>query len=231
MNVPEQPKLPRLSFRKIAEDALEVVNLERGIPYTFKRLVVDPGGAIQEYLFENRQRMAKPFPLLVLLVAVAAYMSYRFLNVNESVVDVFANSPEVKEIPPLILKTMTLYLQAITQYFNLMYMSSIPLLALGTYLLFRNFRLNYMEHLVMNVYLFCVQTLIFIVLVIFVLYSLVMAGVMGLLTYVYLAYALKNIFRTKWGEAIGKTIALYLILQTTQLFMLALVLLGVLVFG
>ncbi|MBX2927366.1 MAG: DUF3667 domain-containing protein [Saprospiraceae bacterium] len=231
MNVPEPPPLPRLSFRKIAEDVLEVVNLEKGIPYTFKRLIADPGGAIQEYLFENRQRMAKPFPLLVLLVAVAAYMSYRFLKINEGGVDLFTNSQDAKEIPPMILKTLTLYLRAVTQYFNLVYMSSIPLLALGTYLLFRNFRLNYVEHLVMNTYLFCVQTLIFILFVPIVPFFPLIAILMGLLTYFYLAYALKKIFRTKWGEAIGKTIALYFILQTTQTFLLGLVLVVVLIFG
>lgn len=231
MNVPEQPQLPRLSFRKIAEDVLEVVNLEKGIPYTIKRLIADPGSAMQEYLFENRQRMAKPFPLLVLLVAIATYMSYRFLNINEEVVDVFTNSPEAKEIPPLILKTMTLYLRAVTQYFNLVYMSSIPLLALGTYLLFPNSRLNYVEHLMINTYLFCVQTLIFILFAPIVPFFPLIAVLMALLTYFYLAYALRKIFRTKWGEAIGKTVALYFILQTSQIFLLALVLLAVLVLG
>lgn len=231
MNVPDQPQLPRLTFRKIAEDVLEVVNLEKGIPYTFKRLIADPGSAIREYLFENRQRMTKPFPLLVLLVAVAAYMSYRFLQINEAGVDFFANSPEAKNISPLILKTVTLYLRAVTQYFNLVYMSSIPLLALGTYFLFRNFRLNYVEHLVMNTYLYCVQTLIFILFAPIVPFFPLIAVLMGLLTYFYLAYALKKTFRTRWGEAIGKTVALHLILQTAQTLLLALVLLVVFVFA
>ncbi len=231
MQIPEHPNVPRLSFKGILEDIFAVFNLEKGIPYTFKRLIFDPRGAIEEYLFEDRRRLVKPVSLLVLMTAIAAYVSFRSLPLDIDAADSIRNSPGAAEIPPVLLKTLEFYLGTVRQFFNLTYMSSVPFLAGATFWLYGASRLNYLEHLAMNIYIFCVQTLVFIFTTPFVMKAPLAAFLQMVLVYGYLAYALKHIFKSNWGEAVGKTIAMLVIVQLLQLVLFALTLAWFAFFG
>lgn len=220
MQIPEHPNIERISFRGILDDLLGILNLERGIPYTIKRLITDPQGAVREYLFEDRRRMAKPIPFLVLLVALAAYVSFRFLPIEGDVLEEVRRSPGSASIPPLILRTLELYLRAIQQYFNLTYMSAIPFQALATWLLYRHLHLNYMEHLVINVYIFCIQTILYIVAIPLTIKFAPIAILQAVLSVGYFLFALRRIFGMGWIETIARAVGIWLVLQISQIFIL-----------
>lgn len=220
MQIPEHPNIERISFRGVVDDLLGIINLQRGIPYTIKRLITDPQGAIREYLFEDRRRMAKPLPLLVLLVALAAYVSFRFLPIEGEVFEQLKLSYNDKSIPPLILRTLELYLRAIQQYFNLTFMSTIPFQALATWLLYRHLRLHYMEHLVINVYIFCIQTIIYVLAMPLSIKFAPIAFLQAILSMGYFLYALHRIFGMGWIETIARAIGIWVVLQIAQVFVL-----------
>lgn len=220
MQIPEHPHVERISFRGIMDDLLGIFNLEKGIPYTIKRLITDPQGAVREYLFEDRRRMAKPLPLLVLLVALAAYVSFRFLPIEGDVLEQLRLSPDAESIPPLIMRTLELYLRAIQQYFNLTYMSTIPFQALATWLMYRHLRLHYMEHLVINVYIFCIQTIIYIVTMPLAIKFPIVAVLQMALSMGYFLYALRRIFDMGWVETIARALGIWVVLQAAQIFIL-----------
>lgn len=220
MQIPERPNIERISFRSILDDLLGILNLERGIPYTIRRLITDPQGAVREYLFEDRRRMAKPLPLLVLLVALAAYVSFRFLPIEGDVLEQVRLSPNSASIPPLIMRTLELYLRAIQQYFNLTYMSTIPFQALATWLLYRHLHLHYMEHLVVNVYIFCIQTIIYVLAMPLSIKFAPIAFLQAILSTGYFLYALHRIFGMGWIETIARAVGIWVMLQVAQVFIL-----------
>jgi hypothetical protein len=219
MRIPDHPEVERISFRGIVADLLGVLNLERGITYTIRKLLADPQGAIREYLFEDRRRMARPLPLLVLLVAVAAYLSFRFLPIQGDVLEKIQNAPSTASLPPLILRTLGLYLAAIQQYFNLTFVSTLPFQALATWLLYRNLRLHYMEHLVINVYIVCIQTLVYIVFIpLFSRFPMLVVIPIASLSVGYLLYALRRIFGMSWVDTIARAVGVWVFLQAAQVF-------------
>lgn len=63
-------KLKRIDGRYILEEIEHVLEFERGILYTIKELVINPGQNVRNYLFENRSRLVKPliFTILTSLV-------------------------------------------------------------------------------------------------------------------------------------------------------------------
>lgn len=200
-------------------DVLGVLNLEKGILYTIRRLLADPQGAIREYLFEDRRHMARPLPLLVLLVALAAYVSFRFLPIQGDLLEKLRNAPGTASLPPLIMRTLGLYLNAIQQFFNLTYVSTIPFQALATWLLYRNLRLHYMEHLVINVYIFCIQTLAFIIFIpLFSRFPSLVLIPIASFSIGYLLYALRRIFGMGWVETIARAVGVWVFLQAAQVF-------------
>jgi len=61
---PDRPNIPRITWKSLAEHILEQLNLERGLGYTIKALLLKPRPALCEYLFEDRRRMVKPLGFL-----------------------------------------------------------------------------------------------------------------------------------------------------------------------
>ena len=72
-----EPKIERITLKKIFKDVLYALNLEQGMGYTLKRLFVAPRHTIEEYLFEDRSRLTRPFQLIIFLVAIATYLIFR----------------------------------------------------------------------------------------------------------------------------------------------------------
>ncbi len=161
MQIPNPSPLPRISWRSIGADLLQQLNLERGIGYTIRQLIAAPEAAMREYLFENRRRFIKPFPFLLLTVGIATFMSVRYLPVGDALLAEMKKDGDFAQIPESARPVLEWVAMATKKYFNLLYMSTLPGVTLATYWVFRKSRLMLPEHLVINVYLFCLQTLIY----------------------------------------------------------------------
>ena len=141
---------------------LEQFHLDRGLGYAIKLLALQPRRAVEEYLFEDRRRMIRPFTLLLLTVGVATYLSLEFVLKADAITEAQA---ELAYLPERVQRALTLTLSAIQNYFNLAYMSSLAPMTLATFFIFRSHRLNLAEHLVLNTFLFSMQTLLFILMI------------------------------------------------------------------
>lgn len=232
MKPPVDPTLERISLRSIGGYILESLNLERGLGYTIHKLIVYPYAAIREFLFEDRRRMVKPLTLLLLLVGIATFLSFRFLGLE----DELTKSPEPIELLPGFLTFSPEQVVKITvflrQYFNLALISALPFLALASWLIFRGQGLNYAEHLVINVYIYCIQTIMVIVWIpLFPAtgYSSLTAILLTFVVVAYMIYAYKKIFEQSWLHGVLKTLAVYLIGQFLYSFFSMLVF-GILLF-
>jgi len=218
MKVPEHPAQERISLQHIGEVILAQLNLERGLAYTIRRLVRTPRAAMQEYLFENRRRMVAPLPLLLLTVGIATFLSYQFLDLETEL----ALRPEQEgawnTIPAGMRTALQFLLSFSRQYFNLVLISAIPFQALASFYVFGKQQLYFAEHLVINTYIYSIQTLLVIplMLLIYWLPSLETAigGGIGALSIGYLFYAFILIFEQNWQIGIVKTLLTYFLAQT-----------------
>ncbi|MDX1666647.1 MAG: DUF3667 domain-containing protein [Saprospiraceae bacterium] len=223
MKVPPDRSVSRITLKSIFQSVLKEFNLERGILGTLYELFVRPKMAVREYLFESRQRLTRPFPLLFLLVAIAVFLTFKFLPVGDElrarVAEDMANGSLPENLHPVIF----FIVDAFQQYFNLMYMSAIPIAALGTYLVFRQSQLNYAEHLVINTYIFSVQTLFYIFLIPFLNQDEWVAAISTGLNLIYLIYALGEIFELRFWQRIGYTLLVFLFTQTVHALIVGLI--------
>ncbi len=221
---PEHSKISRISWSSIAAYLLEQFNLERGLGYTVKQMLLRPQRAITEYLFEDRHRMVKPLSFMLLVVAIAAFMSTYLLDFNSSIAEVVKADPTLKKLPIEVQKLFISFFELSQQYFNLFLMSNLPTITLTTYLIFREKGLNFPEHLVINVYIFSIQTLLILPLIPFLLSSPFFSIPLLIFNLGYFYYALTKIFGLKWGEGALKTLLVYLLGQTLQSLLMGVVL-------
>ncbi|MCB0568444.1 MAG: DUF3667 domain-containing protein [Phaeodactylibacter sp.] len=212
----------RITMRRIAEEILAVINLERGLGYTVRELALRPGSCIRTYLLEDRHRMVKPFALLALIVTVATFMSLRFLPLGDGLWPAVEADLREAHISGNGLILAKWFFNGTQKYFNIVFVSSLPGLALGTFLLFQEKGYNLAEHLVINTYIFSFQTLIYIMALPLmtmqwaaILASLAMAG--------YTLYAFVRVFEQRFWKVLGKGIIAYMISQalTSILLLLA----------
>ena len=225
MKVPENLKLERLSFKYLISQTLLILNLERGIGYTIKWFLLNPGKAVQEYLFEDRRRMIKPISFVVLMAAISTYLTLTFIFHGDEMLTQLHADPDWEAVPEQFKPVIDQIVIITQKYFNLSYLTTIPLLSLSTFLVFKESALNFTEHLIINCYLYCMQT-IFLVLTIPVLAMVPELGaIIGILIMGYLIYAYSNIFEMKILAGLKKVWLVYLIYTTFSI-----VLLSILVF-
>jgi hypothetical protein len=213
---PDKSKITRISWKSLAEYLLEQFNLERGLGYTVKQLLIRPQKAIQEYLFEDRHRMVKPLGFLLLVVAIAAYLSSFLLAFDSDIAQLLMQDPFFQKLPEDIRNVFARFFKLSQQYFNLFLMSNIPATTLATYLLFRDRQLNFPEHLVINVYIFSIQTLLILPLIPFMVQIPAISFLLLAINIGYFYYALTQIFNQNWKEGALKTLVVFMLAQFIQ---------------
>ncbi|MBX2872097.1 MAG: DUF3667 domain-containing protein [Saprospiraceae bacterium] len=224
-----QNELERFTLRKIIKDVLYVLNLEQGMGYTLKRLFLAPGPTIQEYLFEDRSRLTRPFQLIVLLVAVATFLTLLVLPDMDELMEELHKTEGWEDFTPAVQESMEWFTTNMKQYFNVFFLAGIPFISLATFLIFRQPKYHYAEHLVINTYLSCPQTLFFILYVPFIKASGFFAVFQIIPVVVYSIYAYKQLFKESLWNVIWKSTLCFLLYQF--IFGLVMMLLfGILVF-
>ena len=212
MKIPESLPFQRITLRSIGAEVLSQINLEKGLGYTIKMMLLAPGNAIQEYLFEDRRRMMRPLPLVLLLTALATFVSFQFLDLDKSFSAPITDSVQMSGLPPELIPLIELLRKLGKQYFNVILMSSIPAMALASYWMFRKARLYYAEHLVVNMYIYSIQTCFLLIFLPLIWVLPLMAFMILIITLLYFIYSFRHIFQISIKEAAWKA-ALFLVLS------------------
>lgn len=77
-NCGQAANLKRIDRHYIVHEIEHVLHLERGILYTIKELVINPGENIRKYLSENRSRLVKPVIFIILTSLIYTVISHSF---------------------------------------------------------------------------------------------------------------------------------------------------------
>ena len=141
----------RYTPKRIAADTIDTLDIREGFIRTFFLLFKNPGISIKNHLL-GRSVMYNPLKLLVITGAISTYCTSTFYVFDEVVNNELLNLPSFKE-----------YTHYSAKYFTFTNIVGIPIFALVSRLLFSRHGLNYIEHLVLNLYIAIPQLLMMIV--------------------------------------------------------------------
>jgi hypothetical protein len=114
-----------------------VFHLDKGFLFTIKELFTRPGHGIREYIQGKRVKHFNYFTLLLIIIAVTHFTGEFTDNVNSA-----SNSSDSDG-----------YSRVVEEYAKFIILSFVPFFALASYFLFKKSKQNYMEHLVMTMYM------------------------------------------------------------------------------
>lgn len=77
-NCGEPPKLKRIDGHYIMHEIEHVLHFERGILYTVKELLINPGQNIRNYISESRSRLVKPIIFIIITSLLYTLISHFF---------------------------------------------------------------------------------------------------------------------------------------------------------
>jgi len=224
-NTPDSP--PRITMRYLAGEILRQLNLEKGLGLTIKLMLIRPEAAIKEYLYTDRHRLMKPLSFLLLLVTLAALLSHYYLPAGKEVAQALGNDPAFQAFPAALQEIVLWLGKNMQRYFNLFYLCSLPGLVIGCWIVFRAKGYNLAEQLVINAYIFGMQTLIYL-LFLPISFKHEKTGLIFLFLFAaYIIYAYKRIFGLKLIHAIGYTLVVSILSQAVQSFIILLLVLAV----
>lgn len=150
-----EKKIERITFLKLAKDVGEVVNLERGILYLIRELILRPGETIRSYLYENRMSLFHPVRFLFVTTAFSFFIFWLFDGAQSISEIIDLSQPQNPDTETILDAELTarLFTEIFNDYFNLMIWLFVPVISLFSYLLFRKAGYNYAENLVLNTFI------------------------------------------------------------------------------
>lgn len=129
------------------------LHANKGLLYSVKNILKNPGNTAKEFIDGNRVNHYKPILLTFVLSGIAAFLSYKVLGLKEIMSAYYAD----KHIES---KFMGDFLSVITSYNSMITMLLLPFFAFTTKIAFRKWGHNYYEHIVMNAYILSYYTII-----------------------------------------------------------------------
>ncbi len=181
-----------------------LLHVDKGILYTIKKLLLNPGKTIKDYLDGKRVIHFKPFALVILLGGIYGFFTFFF--------EVYPESEVIDTSPDSSIKINNyskLMLDWIYSHYSLVMLSIIPFSALSSFLIFRKSGYNYIEHLVIYSYITGIQILILLVSypIYYSIPSLSVYCIIFAINYSYNIWVLAQLFKkTSWINVILKAV-------------------------
>ena len=160
-NCGQSARTGRINFHYwIHELQHSIFHVDRGIFYTIKELATRPGYMILEYLEGMRIRQFKPFAFIVITATIYAFIS-NYLDLKPYEITTTSADTEIAEKSVIISKMLY---EWVYSHYSLYLLFCIPFFAFGSLIMFRKYKYNYFEHLVLNTYLTGGQIIVYLLL-------------------------------------------------------------------
>ena len=135
-----------------------VFHTNKGLLYSIKNILKNPGKTSKEFIDGNRVNHYKPILLVFVLSGIATFISFKILNLKE-VMSAYFSQQHINS------NFMSDLISFMSSYNSILMLLYIPLFAITTKIAFRKWGHNYYEHIVMNAYILSFYTLISIIFV------------------------------------------------------------------
>lgn len=232
----DTPKPARITMKTIGEGILDIFNVERGLLYTLFALALKPDQAIQTYFYENRDRLIKPFRYLIFTAAIATFITIQYMKKSGFLVEMRKGfttgyTPKNNEELAAVENYFKLLNEVYINYFNLLIVLSVPIIAMVTYWFFRK-KFNYAEHLVINSYVTSQLSAYYILLTpLLLIYNfLVVSYIYTFLTFIYSIFVYVKIFKERLLSGVLKSIAAIIIYFIIYYLFIMIVFSGIFIF-
>ncbi|TAE09043.1 MAG: DUF3667 domain-containing protein [Bacteroidetes bacterium] len=130
-----------------------VLHTNKGLPYSVKNILRNPGKTAREFIDGNRVKHYKPLLLVFVVSGISTFLSFKWLKLNEAMRTVYAakhmNSPMMEDM-----------MTGLATYSSLLTLAFIPLLAIATFVPFKKWGHNYYEHIIINSYIYTAYTIL-----------------------------------------------------------------------
>lgn len=199
----------RLTVKNVLNEfGNQFFNLDNKLVKTFIHLLKKPEMVIGMFIDGARRtymNVISYLGLAVTLIGFHIFILKKFLpKGNEA-------SPANSFLSPELEEQITRVSEIVMDYSGLIAVAFIPITAIATYLIFQDKKLNYAEHIVLNMYAVAQYSILMFLLTSFILLlgieNVVMLSAIGLVSFLYLGYCYFRIFRLSIFEAVWKTLA------------------------
>jgi hypothetical protein len=129
-----------------------VFHANKGLLYTVKKLIVNPGKTAREFIDGNRVNHYKPILLVFVLSGVSAFITFKLIGFRQVIEDFFVAKKMYSGL-------MAKYISFMSSYTTVILLLLIPFFATTTKLAYRKWGHNFYEHIVMNAYVISVYTI------------------------------------------------------------------------
>lgn len=154
-----QKKYKRIDKKYIWDEIqYTVFHTNKGLLFSVKNILKNPGKTAKEFIDGNRVNHYKPILLVFVLSGIATLVSFKVLNLKEMMSDYFSQQHMNSNF-------MNDLMSFLSSYNSFLMVLLIPLFALTTKIAFRKWGHNYYEHIVMNAYILSFYTLVSIIVV------------------------------------------------------------------
>jgi hypothetical protein len=89
-NCGQPASLKRIDGHYIIHEIEHILHFERGILYTIKELITNPGQNIRNYLSENRSRLVKPI-IFIIITSLIYTLSINFFHIDDQYIQFEGN--------------------------------------------------------------------------------------------------------------------------------------------
>ena len=142
----------RINWQSFLSDlSHSILYIDKGFLFTVKQLFLRPGTCLRDYLAGRRKLSFKPVGF-VLILATLYFLVTRLLDKNTWLDDLVigfiqgaTNSESTENVPEILIWFSESYAYSI--------LLLLPVFSLSSFLAFRKFGYNYLEHMVMNCFL------------------------------------------------------------------------------
>lgn len=133
----------------------QVFNLERGIFFTIKEMTIRPGITIKRYLSKATIQYMHPFRFALVLATISALLTILSGTFEMGVIQMGGVKAEVGSAEDI--EATKRIIETIKKYLTLIMLSSIPINALFSRLIYFKKKYHFAEHLILNSYAYGVQ--------------------------------------------------------------------------
>ncbi|HEX8270276.1 MAG TPA: DUF3667 domain-containing protein [Flavobacterium sp.] len=146
----QKAKTGKIDINYVQEEAkYTLLHLNNGFLYTTKQMLTRPGFAIREFIDGKRVRHYKPLLYLFVMAGLYGFLLHYFVDFKEmmNIDESTAVSGDVNGTE-LLLKG----LDWMAAHYSIVEVIYLPIIALSSYLAFRKWGYNFIEHLIINAY-------------------------------------------------------------------------------
>ena len=214
-------KLKRIDQHYISHEVFHIFHFEKGFFYTVKEMFLRPGETAREFIGENRSRLMKPVPFLILtalIFTLTAYLTHADQFYNQQTKDF----SKISYIYAQIVNWLIIH----HNYGNLL---SGFFTAISCLLLYRKEKHNFYETLIMVCFVIGLNTLLLSVGNLFygVIKELWMNSLITMATYIYTTWAISQFYYEKTKKISGFLKALLAYIIGQSLMHISLIIIGV----